>query len=71
MARACLASGYKYLYEGKRNWRRSSFERWEVVMRKAICGREVGRKNIDGSDTVVVKAGGKFYAALPSHVKRR
>ena len=55
-----------YRFEGKRNWRRSSHENWETVMHgKAVCGRLMGRRTVDGSTVVVVKQGGKFYAALP------
>jgi hypothetical protein len=68
---SCIQSGYQYRFEGKRRWRASSSELWETVMSKAVCGRVVGRRNIDGSQVVVVKAGGKYYAALPHAVKAR
>lgn len=68
--RTCLASGYKFEFSGKRRWRRSSDELWPVVMKKAVCGRKVGERNIDGSRVVVVTAGGKFYAALPHAAKK-
>lgn len=68
--RVCLRSGYKYEFEGKSRWRGSSPERWQTVMGKAVCGKQVGMRTIDGSRVVVVKARGKFYAALPSAVHK-
>lgn len=66
--RVCLRSGYKFEFEGKRNWRSSKDERWETIMKKAVCGKQLGNRRVDGSVVVVVKAGGKIYAALPTAV---
>lgn len=64
--RVCLRGGYMYRYEGKRNWQRSSQERWEIIMHgKAVCGQGVGSRIVDGARVVVVKQGGRFYAAGP------
>jgi hypothetical protein len=69
--RVCLGDGYIYEYEGKRNWRGSSSERWELIMSsKRLCGRRVGTRSIDGSQVVVVTVGGKYYATLPHHVRK-
>jgi hypothetical protein len=64
--RVCLDSGYKYEYDGpaRGRWKSSSDERWDTVMKKAVCGKLVGYRRIDGSTVTVVRAGGKLYAAL-------
>jgi len=66
--RVCLRSGYKYEFEGTRNWRSSKSDAWETVMAKTMCGKQMGSRRIDGSVVVVVKARGKFFAALPHAV---
>lgn len=64
--RVCLRDGYKFVYGGKRNWRSSKSIRWDIIMTKAVCGRQLGTRVIDNSGVVVVKAGGKIYAAKPT-----
>jgi hypothetical protein len=66
---ACIMSGYRYEFTGKRNWRRSKDDRWGIVSGKAMCGREVGTRRVDGSPVHVVKVRGRFYAA--TYVKKR
>jgi hypothetical protein len=53
-AKACLAKGYKFQFEGKRNWRRSSDDSWEIVARDEVCGKLLGHRNIDGVRVAVV-----------------
>ena len=71
MARACISSGYRYEFAGKRRWRSSSSELWEIAVGKVVCGREIGRRRVDGSEVVVVKVRSKYFAALPHAVRRR
>ncbi len=63
--RVCLDSGYKYQYDGpaRGRWKTSSDERWDTVVHKAVCGKLVGHRRIDGAQVTVVRAGGKLYAA--------
>ncbi len=68
-AAKCIGSGYRYEFEGKRNWRSSSDERWQIEMGKIMCGRPVGTRRIDGAQVTVLKVGGKYYAAV-SHAIR-
>ena len=68
--RVCINSGYMFVYKGKRNWQRSSGERWETIMSKTRCGRAVGTRVIDDSRVQVITVGGRFYAALP-HATRK
>ncbi len=68
--RTCIPSGYMYEYDGKRNWKRSSQERWETVVHKAMCGRKVGERVIDGSRVTVITVGKRFYAALSHYVRK-
>jgi hypothetical protein len=64
--RVCLGSGYKYEYDGpaRGRWKTSSDERWDTVVKGAVCGKLVGHRHIDGSRVTVVRAGGKLYAAI-------
>jgi hypothetical protein len=55
----CLPNGYKFKFEGKRNWRRSSDERWEIVTRGAVCGKLLGHRNVDGARVAVVRVKGR------------
>jgi hypothetical protein len=66
---ACIMSGYRYEFTGKRNWRRSKAEKWDTRVGKVMCGKKVGTRMIDGTSMHVVKVRGKFYAA--THVKKR
>jgi hypothetical protein len=70
--RVCLSSGYKYLYDmsvpfaslpSPKSWRSSSDEHWDTVVDKAVCGKLVGHRRIDGARVTVVQAAGKLYAA--------
>lgn len=63
--RVCLASGYKYEYEGgaRGRWKTSRDDSWDTVMAKAVCGKLVGHRRIDGANVTVVRAGRKLYAA--------
>lgn len=76
--RVCIDSGYKYEYDGpaRGRWKTSSDERWDIVVHKAVCGKLVGHRYIDGTPVTMVRAGGKVYAAThatrgntPSRVK--
>jgi len=64
--RVCLDSGYKYEYDGpaRGRWKTSDDVRWDTVVHKAVCGKLVGHRSIDGSMVTVVRAGGKLYAGL-------
>ena len=53
---SCIQSGYMFRFEGTRRWRGSSSERWETIANKAVCGRVMGRRKIDDSQVVVVRA---------------
>ncbi len=69
--RVCIGDGYIYKYEGKRNWKRSSSDRWETIMSsKTLCGRRVGTRRIDDSQVTVVTVGGRYYAVLPDYVRK-
>lgn len=70
--RVCLAPGYKYQYDmsvpfaslpAPRNWRSSKDDHWDTIMAKAMCGKLLGRRRIDGVQVAVVQAGGKVYAS--------
>ncbi len=63
--RVCLASGYKFEYDGpaRGRWKTSSDERWDTVMAKTVCGKLVGHRRIDGAKVTVVRAGKKLWAA--------
>ncbi len=63
--RVCLDSGYKFEYDGpaRGRWKTSSDERWDTEVTKAVCGKLVGHRRIDGAPVAVVRAGGKLYAA--------
>ncbi len=63
--RVCLDSGYKFEYDGpaRGRWKSSSDERWDTVMKGAVCGKMVGHRRIDGAPVTVVRAGKKLYAA--------
>jgi hypothetical protein len=57
--------GYVFEYEGKRNWRASSDERWEIVCTTLSELRRVGQRTIDGARCTVYRApDGKFYAVV-------
>jgi hypothetical protein len=68
---ACIRSGYRFEFDGKRNWRASSDERWDIEMGKAMCGRIQGDRKIDGSRVTVIKVRNKYYAATPQSIKKR
>jgi hypothetical protein len=64
MAKQPSGSGYCYEYEGKRNWRASSSERWPVETH-GWKGDEkrVGTRRIDSTSCAVYLCGdGKFRA---------
>jgi len=73
--RVCIPSGYRYEYTGSKTKNQSSVlhsrsEAWDTEVGKAICGREIGDKVIDGALTSVVRVRGKFYAATIQSVRR-
>lgn len=51
----CVPSGYRYEFEGKRNWATSSDELWEHAVGDEECGILLGIRRIDGSRCAVVK----------------
>ncbi len=63
--RVCLDSGYKYEFAGgaRGAYRSSGDDWWDTVMTKAVCGKLVGHRRIDGAPVTIVRAGGKVYAA--------
>lgn len=67
----CIPEGYRYEFDGKRNWRLSSDDRWETVMGDRVCGRLLGLRTIDGSKCKVLKLpDGTIVAALAHYVTR-
>lgn len=71
MTHAIPTSGSTYEYTGKRNWKASKDDRWEIEM-YGTTGNEipVGIRTIDGSEHAVYKCpDGKFRAIL-SHLAR-
>jgi hypothetical protein len=68
--RVCLAPGYKYEYTGTPRstmWKSSKDDWWDTVMFKAVCGKLLGKRRIDGAQVAVVRAAGKVYAS--QHIK--
>lgn len=57
-------SGYAYLLTDSKDWKKSSNENWDTVMRSALEGRIIGERTIDGSEVVVFEVGGEIYAIL-------
>jgi len=56
-------NGYCFEFQGKRRWRASSDDLWEIVMRTLPQLRRIGQRRIDGSLCTVYRApDGKFYA---------
>jgi hypothetical protein len=68
-AKKCIKSGYMFRFSGKRRWRASKSDLWEIIVRDETCGQLVGYRNIDGSRHVVIRKGKMYYAALPHAVK--
>lgn len=74
--RVCIPSGYRYEYSGPSTKNHSLVlhsrsERWDTEVGKAVCGKEIGDKVIDGALTSVVRVRGKYYAATIQSVRRR
>lgn len=68
-AKVCI-DGYAYAFDGKRNWRRASDERWDTEMVSKECGKIVGTRTIDGHRVHVIKGSdGRFYAVLPQYTR--
>ncbi len=68
--RVCLDSGYKFVYAptssakaAKVRWKSAGDAYWDTEVTKAVCGKLVGHRRIDGAPVTVVRAGGKLYAA--------
>jgi len=66
---ACIESGYRYAFGGKRRWRASKDDLWDTVVGDKVCGRFVGRRRIDGATCVVVAHRGKYYAVTEQSVR--
>lgn len=60
---ATLPNGYMYEFSGKRDWQRSSDEKWEIVVRDDTPGMLLGRRRIDGVVCYVVKGQAGMFAA--------
>lgn len=70
--RVCTrSSGYVYEFEGKRNWRRSSSEKWATEVHSVLCGEKLGTRQIDGSMVTVFTVGKKIYAVLPHALRTK
>lgn len=55
--------GYCFEFEGKRNWRGSSSEKWATEICDCHKAKRVGHRTIDGSPVTVFKcADGKYRA---------
>ena len=63
--RVCLDAGYKYEFTGgaRGAFRSSGDDWWDTVVTKAVCGKLVGHRRIDGTQVTMVRAGKKVYAA--------
>ena len=59
-----VPSGYRYKFEGKRDWRTSSDDRWDTVAGGKERGVLLGYRQIDGSSCAVVRLGGSIVALL-------
>jgi hypothetical protein len=58
-----MRSGYAYKYEGKRNWKSSSDERWEIVVVDALECMRIGERRVDGTWCAVYRTKeGALYA---------
>ena len=76
--RYCIPSGYRFEFQrpagsfkhARTNVRRTKNDDWEVTMGKAMCGRLVGHRLIDGSVAAVVMVGTKLYAAQSRYVRK-
>ena len=44
-----VPSGYRYEFQGKRNWRASSDEKWDTKVGSEATGRKLGTRTIDGA----------------------
>lgn len=55
--------GYCFEFEGTRNWRRSSSERWPVEMCDCRKGKVVGQRRIDDAPVTVYKCSDGKYRA--------
>lgn len=65
-----VESGYAYKYEGKRNWRAASSEKWEIVCADGGVVTCVGERELDGARVTVWRSAGGYYAALSQNVER-
>ena len=67
---AVIPSGYRYGFEGTRNWQTSSDERWEIEVGDEEAGRLLGERRIDGARCLVVRTRtGRIVAATKQSVQ--
>lgn len=65
-----VPGGYRYQFDGKRNWRSSSDEKWDTVVGDAETGRKLGERRIDGASCVVVRVnGGRIVAVTKQSIR--
>lgn len=71
LGRVCIAPGIHYVHEGDNaSWERS--RRWQPApSNKALCGRMVGTRKLDGASVAVVRVRNRLYATSPFAVKTK
>ena len=65
-----VPGGYRYKFDGKRNWAQASDEKWDTVMGSEVQGRRLGVRLIDGARCVVVRIpGGNIIAVTQQSLR--
>lgn len=65
-----VPGGYRYKFEGKRNWAQASDEKWDTVVGDEVKGRRLGVRSIDGARCVVVRIpGGNIIAVTQQSIR--
>lgn len=64
-----VPSGYRFAYEGKRNWRTSKDDKWEITVGDAETGLILGQRRIDGATCTVVKLPSGIVAVTAQSVR--
>lgn len=71
IGRVCIPAGIHYVLDGYiGGWERS--RAWNMSpSNKALCGRMLGVRNLDGRQVVAVRVRNRVYAAWPSVIRTR
>lgn len=64
-----LPAGYRYEFDGKRKWKASKSDNWDVVMGSQTTGVFLGRKVIDSAKCIVVRANEKIIAVQEQYIQ--